>query len=728
MHGTAGQSQDPEVQTSRPAPLQPLPLEEDSQIDLRAILRILRRHRWLIVVTVCSVIAVSLLITFQLRQQFTATTLVVVDSRDSQVLGLDSGISDAIGATGLVDTDVEIARSARVLERAATTLDIGRSPDFAQRRSVIDMVKSLIGISDPAPPPQGGKFADLPDPERARLVEALASRVTVRRIGLTSVIAMSATAPEPETAAKMANALADAYLTEQIAAKVGSNERAAAFLRERVDGLAQDISNLETQKDNFVSSKLAELGSPEAKALLIKLDEEARTRSTDTEALTQIQAAIQAKDFAHLADLIASQQADLAASRAALTAEMAATTDAARLADAQKSLDALDEEIRTAAQKRANGLQTDIALSDARSIVARNQISSTLTQTQLPKEVSVELFRLQRDAETSRSLYESYLTKLRQVEQQTDFTVPDSRVIASATPPSEPSFPPRRLIFAGSILFALGLGVGLAFLRENFIGGVTSEEQLENLTGIPVIAGVPVYRGGEALASPDRAVVAQPLSAFSEAIRRIRLGVETYGPKGNQCIFVTSTLPGDGKTTIALALARQFALTGTSTLLIDADLRHPNVHHLLNETPEHGLIGFLASEPGTALDQMTLIKEPETGLAFVLGSEASAVATDALLMSSRFNDLMSFAKDKYDIVIVDTPPIGLVVDASIVARHCDLGLFVVRYASTGQQALRGGLRDLTRRTDLPICGVLNQVAEADGSRYGYQRKYRSYYR
>jgi Mrp family chromosome partitioning ATPase len=89
---------------------------------------------------------------------------------------------------------------------------------------------------------------------------------------------------------------------------------------------------------------------------------------------------------------------------------------------------------------------------------------------------------------------------------------------------------------------------------------------------------------------------------------------------------------------------------------------------------------------------------------------------------------MSFAREQFDVVIVDTPPIGLVVDASIVARHCDIGLYIVRYASTGQQAIRGGLRELARRTDLPICGVLNQVAEAEGSRYGNHRKYRSYYR
>ena len=723
MHGNVSQPQGPQVQSSSE-----IQVADESRVDVRAILRVLRRHRWLIIVTICSVIALALLVTSQLRQQFTATTLVVVDSRDSQILGFDPGIAAGMGSDSLVDTDVEIARSSKVLERTGAALEIGLSPDFTRRRSAIELIKSLVGMSDPTPRVTVGKFVDLPEIERARLVEELAKRVTVRRIGLTSVISMSATAHEPGTAATMANALADAYLTEQIAAKVGSNENAASFLRERVDGLAKDISSLETQIDDFVSSKLAELGSPEAKALLLKLDAEARTRRTDTAALSQIQAAISANDFGSLTSLLATQEADLAARRTALTAEIAATTDAQRLADAQKSLDALDQEIRTAAQKQTNGLQTEIALSDARSTEARNQITNSLTQTQLPKDVSVELFRLQRDEETSRTLYESYLTKLRQVEQQTDFTVPDSRVIASATPASEPSFPPRGLIFAGSILFSLGLGVGLAFLRENLIGGVTSEEQLEGLTGIPVIAGLPVQKGSGASSQPDRAIVTQQLSAFSEAIRRIRLGVETYGPKEKPCIFVTSTLPDEGKTTIALALARQFAMTGTSTLLIDADLRHPNIHHLLGKNVEQDLIGFLAGEAGTTPDKMTVVKEPETGLSIVLGSQASAVATDAMLMSSRFKDLMSFAQEKFDAVIIDTPPIGLVVDASIVARHCNLGLFVVRYGSTGQQALRSGLRDMTRRTHVPICGVLNQVPASDTSHYGYNSKYRHYYR
>jgi Mrp family chromosome partitioning ATPase len=97
-------------------------------------------------------------------------------------------------------------------------------------------------------------------------------------------------------------------------------------------------------------------------------------------------------------------------------------------------------------------------------------------------------------------------------------------------------------------------------------------------------------------------------------------------------------------------------------------------------------------------------------------------------MSPRFDELMAYARERYDIVIVDTPPVGLVVDATIVARHCDIGLFVARYASTGQRAISASLRDLSRRVDLPVCGVLNQVEKADSYQYAYGRKYQGRYR
>ena len=714
-----------------PPPVQqalPEPPEEAPEFDIRAFFRIVRRYKVIILCITVIGVCLAALVTLQLRQQFTAAALVVVDDRDSQILGFEPDMAPGVGVTNQVDTEVEVARSAKVGERAAIALGIANWPEFRQGASTSFLLRSLFGLTNR----DGANstpvdFATLPDTEQARLVGALMARAKINRVGLTSVISIGAIAYDPATAARMANALADAYLTEQISAKIESNERAATFLRQRVESLASDIGTGEQQLNDFITKTLGQLGSPEAKALLLQTTAEAQQQQASSEALASIQAALAQNDYDTLVSLAGVDQANLAKQRQALVAQINGDNDPARLADAQKSLDALNDEIKTAAEQRSTELQDGLSTLQAQSAATRQQIAASVSQLQLPQDVSVQLFRMQQDSETRRSLYDSFLTKLRQVEQQTDFNLPDSRVIASATPPSAPSFPPFKLILAGAFIFSLGAGIGLAFLRENFIGGITSVEQFEGVTGLPVVAAVPRYESKQANARPDLAIVTEPLSAFSESIRRIRLGLDVYGPKTKRTIFVTSALPGDGKTTIAVALARHLAMTGTSTLLIDADLRHPTIHRLLGEKVDHGLIDFLAQPNPTSADQIHIVTEGTTGAHFVLGSDASAVATDALLMSTRFDELMRYAQGAYDVVMVDTPPIGLVVDATIVARHCDLGIFVAKYAVTGQGAVRASLRDMMRRIDLPVCCVLNCVDRGASYQYGYGGSYQRYY-
>ena len=698
--------------------------ETEKRFDLRATLGLLRRHKWTMVFTVVFIVGAAVLFASQLDRKYTATALVVIDSREAQLLGFQSGLSDVGGP--IIDTEVEIAKSSTVLRRAAEELNIAASPVFAGGASTVDMLRSLIGLAPPPerPDPATLIFAEMPADEQASIIEKFARAISIGRRGLTSVISVSATSSTPAEAAQTANAVATAYIDEQIEAKISANENAASVLHERVETLAAGITDVDEQIDAFVTAKLAELGSPEAQALLEKLADEAKKRDSSRATLAEIQISLQANDVLRLADLAETQQAGLADQRRTLVRELASETDQEQLAQVKSRLDSLDQEIRAAAERQVTTIENEISLSNGLTAAFRTQIEATLFDLQLPREVASELARLQREADTRRALYESLLGRLRQVEQQSDFKIPDSRIIAPATPPADPSYPPRRLIVASALFLSICAGFGLALFRENFIGGITSVEQLENLVGVPVVAAVP--RPTNSKERPDLEIVSRPLSPFSEAIRRVHLGINTLLPPGSRCLFLTSAIPGDGKTTMALALARQMAMTGSSVLLIDADLRHPSVHKYLNEEPVDGLINFLTQGQAAAPEQLSITREPASGVSFVLGSHGSAVATDALLMSNRFDELMKFARNTYDVVIVDTPPIGLVVDAAVVARHCDLGIFVVRYASTNQHAVRTSLRDLAR-VDVPICGILNQVEKAEVYRYGSSRKYRNYY-
>jgi len=698
----------------------------ESRFDLRSALGVFRRRFWTIALTMAIILVTAVLVTLQLPKSYTATTLVVVDSRDSDLVGLQSPAGDGTGNATAIDTEVQIARSAKVMRRAVVELDLVNAPDFQGRKSALDMVTALFGLSstEDGATAERRDFNALPPTVQAQIVDRFAKAVKISRVGLTNVIEISATMPTAEGAALAANKLADVYLAEQIEAKLSSNERAATFLRDRVASLARDIAAGETDLDNFVQSKIAELGSPAARDLLTRLANEERLRSTSGATLADIQSALANQDYVTLAQIESARDAGLADRRSQLMAQLE-SGDGAAVVSARQELDALDARLRDMATSEAHMIEDRITESNRTSSSLRDQLGRSLGDLELPKEVSVEFFQLQQSLAANRALYESYIAKLRQVEQQTDFTIPDSHIIAQAEPPAKPSFPPSRMIVAGSFFLALFAGVGLAFIREHFVGGITTVEQLEGVTGMPVVSSVPELTGSGAR-SPDLAIVSQPLSAYAESVRRIQLGMAPFNTKSRRCIFVTSAVPGEGKTTIALSLARQSAITGVSTVVIDADLRRARVRASLGDPEvDRGLLAFLSGKGGARTDDISIIAEPSSGVHFILSEKASSGSTDTMLMSHRFDELIRFARERYETVIIDTPPIGLVVDATIVARHCDAGLMVVRYASTSQRMVLSALREL-ERTEVPIYGVLNMVSRADG--YGRFGDYGGYYR
>ncbi|HEX9904764.1 MAG TPA: polysaccharide biosynthesis tyrosine autokinase [Propylenella sp.] len=713
LHGLVS----PEPASQRPA---------ERPIDLRSMLAVVRRRIAVIVIAAATVVIIAALITSQLERRYTATALLVVDARDSQLVGFSSGPA-MFDSGAAVDTEVEIARSPAVLARAIAKLDLLNTPEFALRPSAFGRLLTALGFAEAS---AGGELPSewrlLSATQRNDLIDPVSEILAVSRRPLTNVIAISATAESPTLAARIANAVADSYLAEQIDAKVSSSQRAADFLRNRVNDLAREIDDLEARIDAFATSKLADLGTPEARELLRQVDQSRTRRAGMASTLSGLQAALDERDYDRMAQLLSTEAPDFARRRNALLNALEPDgADAAAFERSRQDLSALEDEIRAAAASRVALLRSEVASADNQSARVRAELESVLSRQNIPSAVGAELFRMQSDAEIRRGLYNNYLTKLRQVEQQQVFDLPDSRVIASATPPSDPSFPPMKLIAAATFFLSLTFGFGAGFLRESFIGGVTSTEHLASITGLPVIAAVPRFKPSSAASSsPQDAVLAEPVSPFSESIRRIRLGVELYANKEKPCVFVTSSLPEEGKTTIALALARSFALTGLKTLLIDADLRRPSVSKYVDLRSDYDLTRYLTDSSEGSVGRLGIVTESATGLSFIGGPTTPAAATDTLVMSSRFRTLVEHARSSYDVVVFDTPPVGLVVDPQIIARHADVGVFVAKAGSTGQAVIGECTRELRAATDIPLCAVLN----LDNHRVGYGKRYGYYYR
>lgn len=339
-------------------------------------------------------------------------------------------------------------------------------------------------------------------------------------------------------------------------------------------------------------------------------------------------------------------------------------------------------------------------------------------------------YDLQQSARLARSQYQTLRARAGDLDVQAALQIADSRIVSPALPPTNAAFPNIRTILLLAGIAGLGLGVSSAFLYENYVGGFTSERQVEDILRARLVSSVPKQKETKlAVQSPADVVVGAPLSSFSEAIRRIRAGIDQRvspqsGDAEARVLLVASTAPGEGKTTIALCLARSYALAGKKTLLIDGDLRTPSVHRALGVQPDHGLFELLSSGNAHVNVQSVIREDPLTKATALLGARRSAVPTDQLVSDVGFERLIKAARSSFDVVIIDSPPLGPVIDGLYIAQLADAVIFVVKWGSTAQQDVRKAVALLrgSLKQDLPILTVLNEEAvtrRSDHYRYSH---------
>ncbi|HBM90659.1 MAG TPA: succinoglycan biosynthesis transport protein exop, partial [Rhodospirillaceae bacterium] len=312
--------------------------------------------------------------------------------------------------------------------------------------------------------------------------------------------------------------------------------------------------------------------------------------------------------------------------------------------------------------------------------------------------------------------------------EQQDMQLPDTRIIARADVPVVPAFPQTWLFVLVGLILGGVLGLLAAYLAEFFDRGFRTAPQLEEGTGIPVIGQVPSLKTISDR-PPEDYVVDKPLSAYSESLRTVRTAIHFSNVDNPpKTVMVTSSGPGEGKTTFCLSLARSLATSGNKILLIDADLRRPRIARLL-EIAANGkdlsaiLTGKYNFEDVVRQDQLV------AGLDIIPAFGRAPNAQD-LLGSKQMKKLVKELSKKYDLVLIDTPPILAVTDAAMVARVVDTSLFLVKWASTSRETVTQALRQL-RGLDCRVAGaVLNQVNLNELASYGdgyYNHRYHEYY-
>jgi succinoglycan biosynthesis transport protein ExoP len=405
------------------------------------------------------------------------------------------------------------------------------------------------------------------------------------------------------------------------------------------------------------------------------------------------------------------------------------------------------EELRRIAQSYQNTYE--VALARQKSL--ESQVANATGVSATANDAQVQLRELEREADTYKKLYETFLQRYQETVQQQSFPVTEARVISSPDLPDKPSKPKKPLILALAIIAGLGLGSGLGAFREFrdrfFRTGdqVRDELDMEPLGIVPQCKtsklvppkGAGVTKSHARVIAKENAianyVIDHPLSSFAETMRSAKIAIDVLVEhKSPKTVGFVSVLPGEGKSTVAINFAELLASQGSRVLLIDTDLRNPGATRQLGRHAEAGILEVLQDDV-SARD--VLMINPDTKLAFLPAVVKRRVPYSAeLLGSDAMKRIIEDIADAFDYIVFDLPPLAPVVDARAMSPKLDAYIFVVEWGKTSRNVVKKTLTDNVAVAQKCAGVILNKVDTEKmkfyqnyGSSEFYYARYSSYY-
>jgi len=616
-----------------------------------------------------------------------------------------------------MNTELEVIRSRGVIRQLVERLDLTTDPEFnAALRpepyfSIRDQVAALVNLIFPPDVAPVEPTVGDPDPEITalnRTIAAVRRAVSADIQRGTYIFNIAVTTESPDKSQLIANTLSEVYITNQIDQKFAATEYSVTWLSERVADLEIDLR----ERENDLKSLRTEIDVVSVEVLealnrqLIDTRDRANAALTSAAVaearLSRIEALREAEDYAELNRVFNDP-----------TLSRLVTEDAG------------SDQIET---------RIDVLTERAEAEFGRqNQLIETLqaAESRLEQDVAVQsddivrLQQIEREVLAIQTLYETFLTRLKEATVQRGLAQPDSRVLSEAIPGTYVS-PQKSRIRALSILVGLMAGAAVVLARQFLNRGFRSADELEAFTDQPILGQIPLmpikHRNQLVPYLNDKSA-----SAGVEAIRSLRTSILLSSPDHPpQVIMVTSSLPGEGKTSLSISLAHNLAGPNKKILLIEGDVRRRTLDEYFRKNTDgtEGIVSAL-DKVATIEDLSDVIsQQPQLGADIILGEKTRQNAPD-VFSSDHFKHFLEMLRGHYDYIIIDTPPVLVVPDSRIIGQHVDAILLGVAWDRTSRDQVKEALRQLSGlKVDLGL--VLNKISASGMKRYGYGGKYGSY--
>ncbi|MEP4196184.1 MAG: polysaccharide biosynthesis tyrosine autokinase [Aliishimia sp.] len=679
-------------------------------VNMNMLLRTLWRGKFVIVfLTSLAVLAGGYYAYVGATPKFKSTAVVMLNTQQQQVVDIESVVSGLPADSSAIATEVQVLQSRSLLGKVVDELklveDVEFNPMLAEDNMldfVKDQVIEAIGLERAAP---SSDDAVRLMRQRNATIDGLLEIITIRNVPLSLVFQVTVETTDPRKSAAIADTIVELYILNQLEVKFDATEQATKWLSERVAELQVSLETAESTAKSFRAG--TDLVSPEALTSLEVQLKDLRTRISDTEVVREI-------SFERVQSLAALQTPQ---------EKLEATNDP----QLQRLISRIEQEgIITLFDTRFSQIvaRANLELQRSETQIAALSTSQVELQRQIDSQSAdlIELQQLTREAEASRLLYEYFLSRLKETSAQQGVQQADSRVLSDAVIPGFPASPRKPLLLAVSFLIGFMLSSGIVLLREARKNTFRAADELERITNYPVIGQLPllpIRKRKDALSY----LAEKPTSAAAEAVRNLRTSVLLSNvDTPPQVIMTCSSFPGEGKTTVALALAQNMSKMGKKVLLVEGDVRRRVFGQYMRHENAKGLVSVLSE--GSLLEDV-VVREDRVGCDVLLADTSTENAAD-LFSSLKFAELLQKAREQYDHVIIDTPPVLVVPDARIISQNTDAIVFVVHWDKTIKPAVIDALRQF-ESVNTQVSGlVLNQISLRGMRRYGYGDKYGTY--